>query len=163
MFKHSVSFEKKIGSSKKELWELISSAEHLNLVHPFCMSNESIHWDKQNSKDVLVYLNGMVYFRDFTSWDDENGYELMIGRKRGKKSRVVWKIKSDDKSVSLKITVFPYLLSNWPRIMSLIPYKFIISPLLKSYLKSVISGINYYLINQKPVKKNHFGKHIWFS
>ena len=163
MFIHSVSYEKKISSSKKELWDLISSPEHLNLVHPFCKSNESIHWDKKKSKDVLVYLNGMVYFRDFTSWEDENGYELMIGRKRGKKSRVVWKIKSDDKSVSLKITVYPYLLSNWPRVMSLIPYKFIISPLLKSYLKSVISGINYYLINQKPVEKNHFGKHIWFS
>ena len=160
---HSVSYEKKISSSKKELWDLISSPEHLNLVHPFCKSNESIHWDKKKSKDVLVYLNGMVYFRDFTSWEDENGYELMIGRKRGKKSRVVWKIKSDDKSVSLKITVYPYLLSSWPRVMSLIPYKFIISPLLKSYLKSVISGINYYLINQKPVEKNHFGKHIWFS
>tara|TARA_B100000925_G_C21983908_1_gene463625 strand:+ start:356 stop:847 length:492 start_codon:yes stop_codon:yes gene_type:complete len=160
---HSVSYEKKISSSKKELWDLISSPEHLNLVHPFCKSNESINWDKKKSKDVLVYLNGMVYFRDFTSWEDGNGYELMIGRKRGKKSRVVWKIKSDDKSVSLKITVYPYLLSNWPRVMSLIPYKFIISPLLKSYLKSVISGINYYLINQKPVEKNHFGKHIWFS
>jgi len=163
MFIHSVSYEKKISSSKKELWDLISSPEHLNLVHPFCKSNESIHWDKKKSKDVLVYLNGMVYFRDFTSWEDENGYELMIGRKRGKKSRVVWKIKSDDKSVSLKITVYPYLLSSWPRVMSLIPYKLIISPLLKSYLKSVISGINYYLINQKPVEKNHFGKHIWFS
>ena len=163
MFIHSVSYEKKISSSKKELWDLISSPEHLNLVHPFCKSNESIHWDKKKSKDVLVYLNGMVYFRDFTSWEDENGYELMIGRKRGKKSRVVWKIKSDDKSVSLKITVYPYLLSSWPRVMSLIPYKLIISPLLKSYLKSVISGINYYLINHKPVEKNHFGKHIWFS
>jgi len=163
MFIHSVSYEKKISSSKKELWDLISSPEHLNLVHPFCKSNESIHWDKKKSKDVLVYLNGMVYFRDFTSWEDENGYELMIGRKRGKKSRVVWKIKSDDKSVSLKITVYPYLLSNWPRVLSLIPFKLIIYPLLKSYLKSVISGINYYLINQKPVEKNHFGKHVWFS
>ena len=163
MSTHPVSYEKIISSSKKELWELISSPEHLNLVHPFCKSNESIEWDKKNSKDVLVYLNGMVYFRDFTFWDDENGYELMIGRKRGKKSRVVWKIKSDDKSVSLRITVYPYLFSNWPRIISLIPYKLIISPLLKSYLKSVIGGINYYLINKKPVEKNHFGKHIWFS
>ena len=163
MSTHPVSYEKIISSSKKELWELISSPEHLNLVHPFCKSNESIEWDKKNSKDVLVYLNGMVYFRDFTFWDDENGYELMIGRKRGKKSRVVWKIKSDDKSVSLRITVYPYLLSNWPRIISLILYKLIISPLLKSYLKSVIGGIDYYLINKKPVEKNHFGKHIWFS
>ena len=30
-------------------------------------------------------------------------------------------------------------------------------------LLAVISGINWYLINQKPVTKNHFGKHIWFS
>ena len=50
MSTHPVSYEKIISSSKKELWELISSPEHLNLVHPFCKSNESIEWDKKIQK-----------------------------------------------------------------------------------------------------------------
>jgi len=159
----SISYTKKISSSNEELWNLISSPEHLNLVHPFCKSNESIVWDRQNSKDILIYLNGMVYFRDFIEWNEGVGYTLMIGRKRGKKSKVIWKIFNKGNSLFLKITVFPYLLNNWPIVLKILPYFLIISPILKNYLSSVVGGINWYLINKKPVKKNHFGKHIWFS
>ena len=158
-----ISYTKKISSSHDELWNLISSPEHLNLVHPFCKSNESIVWDKQNSKDILIYLNGLVYFRDFVQWQDGVGYTLMIGRKRGKKSKVIWKIFNKGNSLFLKITVFPYLLNNWPIVFKILPHFLIISPILKNYLRSVTGGINWYLINKKSVKKNHFGKHIWFS
>jgi len=48
-------------------------------------------------------------------------------------------------------------------LISLLPYKFLINPKLKSYLNSVLSGINYYAVEQKPVPKNHFGNHKWFS
>jgi len=34
---------------------------------------------------------------------------------------------------------------------------------LENYLRSVIGGINWYLINKEPVSKNHFGTHPWFS
>ncbi len=38
-----------------------------------------------------------------------------------------------------------------------------IRPLLKKYLYSVVNGFEYYLQTGKPVSKNHFGAHPWFS
>ena len=111
----------------------------------------------------MVYLNGLIYFREFIVWDENKGYKLLIGRKRGKKSKVEWNITTQNNSVFLSITVYPYLLNSWPRLISYFPYILFIKPALKKYLSSVIGGINWYLINDKPIPKNHFGKHMWFS
>ena len=69
----------------------------------------------------------------------------------------------NNNSVFLTITVYPYLLNNWPKIISWLPFVFYIKPKLENYLNSVIGGINWYLINNKPVPKNYFGIHSWFS
>lgn len=158
-----VSLKMKIESSAENLWSLISKPANLNLIHPFCKSNKIIKWEKDNYQDVLIYLNGLTYFRDFIKWEKNKGYTLLIGRKRGQKSKVEWKITTIKKNTYLSITVHPYLLNSCPKFISFAPYYVIIKPILKKYLHSVISGINWYLINQKPVPKNHFGKHIWFS
>ena len=158
-----ITLKKKINSSSNDLWKLISEPEHLNLVHPFCRSNEIIVWNEKEHKDVLVYLNGLIYFREFIVWDENKGYKLLIGRKRGKKSKVEWKITTQNNSVFLSITVYSYLLNSWPRLISYFPYILFIKPVLKKYLSSVIGGINWYLTNDKPIPKNHFGKHMWFS
>ena len=55
-----ITLKKKINSSSNDLWKLISEPEHLNLVHPFCRSNEIIVWNEKEHKDVLVYLNGLT-------------------------------------------------------------------------------------------------------
>ena len=158
-----ITLKKKINCSSNDLWKLISEPEHLNLVHPFCKSNEIIVWNEKEHKDVLVYLNGLTYFREFIVWNENKGYKLLIGRKRGKKSKVEWNITTQNNSVFLSITVYPYLLNSWPRLISYFPYILFIKPVLKKYLSSVIGGINWYLTNDKPVPKNHFGKHMWFS
>ena len=158
-----VSQEKKIESSVKNLWDLISSPGHLNLVHPFCKTNEAIQWNKKIRKDMLVYLNGLRYFREFHKWDINKGYTLEIGTKRGKKSEVEWQIRSCKSETFLKISVKPYLFENYPRPIYNILFYLIVKPMLNSYLKSVISGINWYLVNKKPVPRNNFGKHFWFS
>ena len=54
-------------------------------------------------------------------------------------------------------------MDNYSKILSYLPYKFIVKPKLKTYLNSVIMGINYYLVKNKTVEKNMFGKHEWFS
>ena len=156
-------YKRKIDSTVDDLWKLIAKPGNLNLVHPFCKSNEIIKWDGVGSSDVLVYLNGLTYFREFTKWEINKGYTLLIGSKRGPKSKVVWEITRSDNLTYLSITVYPHLLNNWPKLFSFIPYAILIKPLLKNYLKSVTGGINWYLINKVSVPKNHFGKHIWFS
>ena len=54
-------------------------------------------------------------------------------------------------------------MNQYPKIMSFLPYLIYIKPMLKSYLNSVLMGINWYLKTKKPVSKNQFGKHKWFS
>ena len=57
-----ISFKKRINSSAEDLWKIITKPNHLNLVHPFCKSNEVIKWNGKDSKDVLIYLNGLTFF-----------------------------------------------------------------------------------------------------
>ena len=158
-----ISFKKKINSSIEDLWKIITKPNHLDLVHPFCKSNEVIKWNGKDSKDVLIYLNGLTFFRNFIEWNEKKGYTLLIGRKRGKKSKVVWEITNSKDSTFLKITVYPYLLNSIPKFLSYLPYKIFIGPILKNYLQSVVCGIDWYLTNKKKIPRNYFGKHIWFS
>ena len=113
---------------------------------------------------MLEYLNGLKYIRKFTKWSPLKGYELKIGKKDEKQSYVVWEIKEiDNTTCTLSITVYPHLLSKFPKIISYLPFKLIIKPKLYNYLFSVISGLKYYLENNEKVPKNNFGKHKWFS
>ena len=158
-----VSHEKEINSSVENLWDLISLREHLNLVHPFCKINEAIEWNQKAHKDMLVYLNGLRYFREFKTWKEKKGYTLIIGTKRGKKSEVRWQINSENKKTFLKISVKPYLFVNLPSPLYKVMFYVIVKPMLTKYLKSVLGGIDWYMTHKKPVPKNYFGKHIWFS
>lgn len=158
-----ISHVMRIDAPIEDLWSLITKPGNLNLFHPFCKSNEVTKWVGVGSKDVLTYLNGMTFFRDFIDWENKKGYTLLIGRKNGQKSKVEWKINSLDNEIFLSITVYPHLLNSFPRFITYLPYSLLIKPKLKKYLNSVISGINWYLVNKRPVPKNHFGKHAWFS
>ena len=89
-----IKVEKEIHANIKDLWEIISRDGNLNHVHPFCKDNYSISWDGINSIDVLEYLNGLKFIREFMTWEPEIGYSLLIGTKNGKKSYVVWEISS---------------------------------------------------------------------
>ena len=61
------------------------------------------------------------------------------------------------------ITVYPHFMRDNPKIISFLPYLFIVKPNLKRYLENVINGLNWHLIHSKPIPKNLFGKHKWFS
>ena len=113
--------------------------------------------------DVLEYLNGLKFIREFQTWNPGKGYSLLIGTKNGKKSYVEWKIRSKNKKQYLSITVYTHYMREYPKFISFFPYEFMIKPNLKKYLESVIGGINYYLTKNKTVPKNNFGEHNWFS
>ena len=162
-YKQAIQVVKEINSTKEELWDVISEPGHLELTHPFSKSHSVISWPGVESNDVLIYLSGLRYERYFTNWNEGKGYTLQIGGRKGKKSKVIWEISSEENNTFLSITIYPHFLANAPKFLSFLPYKLLLRPKLTSYLNSVLGGINYYLIEKEPVPKNHFGTHKWFS
>ena len=159
----SAQYRKKMSGSKEDVWKVISMQNNLNYVHPFCYKYEFILWDGEKSKDILVYLNDLTFIREFLTWEKNIGYSLIIGEKHKQKSYVEWKIDTINDDTYLTITVYPYFIKNSPKFITFFPYYLFVIPKLKSYLKSVINGIDYYIETKKPIPKNYFGKHSWFS
>tara|TARA_B100000927_G_scaffold118928_1_gene96170 strand:+ start:306 stop:770 length:465 start_codon:yes stop_codon:yes gene_type:complete len=149
--------------SVENLWEVVSSPNYLNNVHPFCKENSIIKWNHDHHEDKILYLNEKTYIRKFVSWRALKGYDLWIGDNNKDQSYVEWRLEKVGSRSKLTITVYPFLLSTWPRIFSFLPYFLYINIKLKSYLFSVLSGIDWYIKENTPVPKNQFGKHSWFS
>ncbi len=74
-----------IQSNVDIVWDVLSKDSHLDLVHPFCKTHKKIVWNKQEKKDMIEYLNGLIYYRTFYDWREKQGFKLMIGKKQGKK------------------------------------------------------------------------------
>jgi len=159
----SINLTKRINSRDKDIWNLISSPNNLELFHPFCKSNKVIKWPGKGSIDELTYLNDIKLIRNFIFWNENKGYELLIGRENGKKSLVKWEKKKKNNNNFLSITVYPHYMRNRSKIISFFPYFIFVKPNLKKYLESVLGGLDWYLKNKKTIPKNHFGKHKWFS
>ena len=149
--------------SVENLWKVVSSPNYLNNVHPFCKENSIIKWNNDHHEDKILYLNNKTYIRKFVSWRVLKGYDLWIGDNNKDQSFVEWRLEKVGSRSKLTITVYPFLLSTWPRILSFLPYFLYINIKLKSYLFSVLSGIDWYIKENTPVPKNQFGKHSWFS
>ena len=149
--------------SVENLWKVVSSPNYLNNVHPFCKENSIIKWNNDHHEDKILYLNDKTYIRKFVSWKALKGYDLWIGDNNKDQSFVEWRLEKAGNRSKLTITVYPFLLSNWPRILSFLPYFLYINIKLKSYLFSVLSGIEWYMKEKTPVPKNQFGRHSWFS
>ena len=149
--------------SVENLWKVVSSPNYLNNVHPFCKENSIIKWNNNHHEDKILYLNNKTYIRKFVSWRALKGYDLWIGDNNRDQSFVEWRLEKVGSRSKLTITVYPFLLSTWPRILSFLPYFLYINIKLKSYLFSVLSGIDWYIKENTPVPKNQFGKHSWFS
>ncbi len=161
---YSISVKKKINASTEDVWELISKPSNLELFHPFCKSNKTINWSGVGSRsDELIYLNNFKLIREFFKWKKNEGYKLLIGRRGGRKSLVVWEISNESTETFLTITVYPHFMREKPKIISFLPYALIIKPKMKMYLENVLNGLRWHLKYSKPVPKNLFGKHKWFS
>ena len=153
-----------IDAPKSVVWNAISSPGNLNDSHPFCKKNTVQNWPGEESVDTLEYLNGFVLIRKFQTWNEGEGYSLMIGRDGGRQSFVEWSISEiNEERTILKIRVYPHLLSDWNRIVGSLAYLFFIRPKLSKYLFSVTRGFKWQIKNKRRVPRNHFGKHPWFS
>lgn len=142
------------------VWDVVSSKNALELYHPFCLKNDVIEHKK---KDELIYLNGLTYIREFTTWQHNKGFELYIGKKNGKQSKVLWELKSIKNGCEIQITIFPYRTNKIAKLIYPFVSLFVIKPKLKIYLESVLKGLEYYLDHELKVEKNQFGTHPWFS
>ena len=145
-----------------DVWKVISAKESLELFHPYCLQNKVILWGNVKI-DEIVYLNGLTYVREFTSWKVNQGFELTIGKKDGKKSKVKWEIKKSGSGCLISITVWPYKSNKVHKILYPLVNVFILRPKLKRYLGFVLMGLDFYLTNKRVVKNNQFGRHPWFS
>lgn len=154
----------RIDVSSEKVWEVISSPGNLEYCHPFCESNPVDKWPGKDSIDYVCYYNGSKFVRNFTEWNEGIGYELNIGEKDGRKSKVVWWIdKIDDTSSYLNITIYPHDITRYPSFVKPIIYYLYIKPSLHKYLSSVLRGFQWYITTGKRVRKNQFGTHKWFS
>lgn len=162
-----IEVHQKIQSSKETVWNVISTAENLNLFHPFCKENKVILWDNENSKDSIEYYNGNTLVRFFTHWFEGEGYNLIIGKKNTAFAKVFWNITStnqDNCTISIRIDLFSDLiLSKYPSIFSGVISSLYLGPTMKKYLKSVVSGLKFYVEQNKVVQKNQFGTNRLFS
>lgn len=164
-FGRPIAVQRKIAAPAEEVWDAISMPGNLELCHPFCASNPVRSWPGPDSRDEVHYLSGWIFDRQFKHWINGSGYDLEIGRKGGgARSYVSWRISADDeRACTLKITVYPQRLQGWPRVLQWIPHWLRIRPFLKSYLGSVVRGVEWYVTRGEPVPRDQFGKHPWFS
>ena len=163
-YNFSIKHREEFNISSERIWKIISQESNLNLYHPFCKNNDIVSWNNESHHDILEYLNGVIIERKFVSWYEKKGYDLFIGRKNGRQSHVSWRIEdiSENKS-ALTIKVHPWMINQGNKILQFLPFQLFVKPQLKSYLKSVLKGLNWYTENGKPTPRNHFGKLSWFS
>lgn len=163
-FKWPVSVSQKIDVPPESIWAVIAKPGNLKDCHPFCEDNPVIEWPGVGSKDTIRYFSGWILQREFVNWLEGTGYDLTIGREGGRKSWVSWRIRNEeDGTGTLTITIYTHFLQNIPAVIRWLPYIFYVQPALHSYLESVVKGFEWFITTGKPVRKNQFGSHKWFS
>lgn len=164
IFKWPISVSREINAPVDQVWGAISRPGNLEDCHPFCDKNPVDVWPGPGAKDEIHYLSGWIMQRRFIKWIEGIGYDLEIGRPGGNQSFVSWRIKEvEEKQSILRISVYPHALQNLPVLVRWLPHHAYIKPQLRKYLQSVTRGFEWYIINDEPVPRNHFGYHPWFS
>ena len=163
-FKWPVTIQQRIAAEAEAVWEAISTPGNLETCHPYCLKNPVTSWPGDGAIDHVHYLNGLIYERRFRRWIDGVGYELEIGEKYKTVSYVSWRVASAGAGESvLRIAVYPHLLQSIPVWVRWIPHLVYVRPLLRSYLRSVVRGFQWYMVRGEAVPRNQFGPHVWFS
>ena len=159
-----VAATQKIAAPAEKVWQAISAPGHLEQCHPFCASNPVEHWPGPESRDEINYLSGLVYQRRFREWHEGTGYDLDILHKERLVANVSWRIRPiDNSNCVLRIQVTPKAIDRYPAAIRWLPYLVRIRPMLRSYLKSVTRGFEWFVTRGESVPRNQFGAHPWFS
>ncbi len=163
-FNFYVEHEHFFSTDVEKVWKVMETPSNLELFHPFCLKNPVLKWGNETAIDQIVYLNGVTLKRQFCSWEINKGYDLFIGRVGGRKSFVSWKLNIlSANKCKLTIKIYPHFLNQGNKWVQAPFFFIIIYPKLNAYLKSVLQGLSWYIKYKKPIKKNKFGSHDWFS
>ena len=150
----------KINSSKDLIINLIKSKNNLEKFHPFCLKNEVINWDKENSIDYVYYFSGKKYKRKFVKWNND-GYELEIYEDR-KLAKISWSVLVNDNQSIVSIQAKPYLPYK-SRFINRLVFHIYVKYMLNTYLNAVLRFLKFHIENNIIVKENQVGKHRWYS
>ena len=150
----------KINSSKDLIINLIKSKNNLEKFHPFCLKNEVINWDKENSIDYVYYFSGKKHKRKFIRWNND-GYELEIYEDR-KLAKISWSVLVNGDQSIVSIQAEPYLPYK-SKLINIIIFHIYVKYMLTSYLNAVLNGLKFYIENNIIVKEDQYGKHRWYS
>lgn len=157
---YSVSCSKKFNCGQDRLIKIIKEPGNLNLYHPFCKKNTPIHWPGDHATDELIYLNNKIFVRKINHWY-KNGYDLTITC-NNISADVQWRVLANKSGSSLEIKIYPGFLDKG-NILNFFSFYLYIRPKLRSYLKSILKGLDFYLTSNMKVQPNQFGRHVWFS
>jgi hypothetical protein len=129
--------------------------------HPFCASNPVAAWPGVGAQDTIHYLSGLVLHRQFTAWDEGQGYELEIGNSEWPVSRVRWELVATGAEESeLTISIWPSAFVGYSSALRWALHRWYLVPLLRRYLRMVLRGLDYYLTTGHEVAPNQFGR-VW--
>lgn len=147
-----------VPATREEVWQIISRPGSLIDYHPFCQSNPVEIWPGEGSRDRIYYYSGIVLRRDFKTWIDGVGYDLIASSEDGMRFKVIWRITTGENDHScLNLTIIPFLMQDSERRMK--QY----SRLLGRYLEQVSRGFEFYVRTGERVQRNQFGSHRLFS
>ena len=147
-----------VEATKEEVWQEISKPGNLVDFHPFCQSNPVEVWPGEGSRDKIYYYSGLVLEREFISWIEGEGYDLIARAEDGLQFKVYWRISEEEQGKScLNLTIRPYIMGHSDKRMRQF------SRLLAKYLDQVTQGFEFFMRTGKPVTRNQFGSHRWFS
>ncbi len=153
-----ISQSQSVEATKEEVWQEITKPGNLEDFHPFCQSNPVEIWPGEGSQDKIYYYSGLVLEREFISWIEGDGYDLIASAEEGMRFKVSWRITEEEQGLScLNLAISPYIMDNSEKRMK--QY----SRLLSKYLDQVLQGFEYYMNTGKTVARNQFGSHRWFS
>ena len=152
-----------ISCKKENVWECLEQAGHLEFFHPFCQVNKPLLWNDSEEKiDEIIYLSNLTYKRVFVKWNQDN-FTLFIHKDEKAIAKVSWFIQEKQNQSEVKIVVKPKANSLILRIIYPLLVPLYLKPKLKQYLKSVLTGLKYYIDNKQPTPRNLLGKHPWYS
>ena len=153
-----ITISQDVEASKEDVWREISKPGNLTDFHPFCQSNPVEKWPGKGSRDKIYYYSGLVLVREFINWVEGDGYDLIASADDGMRFKVSWRITEEEHNQScLNLSIRPFNMGNSEK------RRRQYSRLLGKYLDQVLQGFEYYMRTGKPVTRNQFGSHRWFS
>jgi hypothetical protein len=163
LLRSPITVHQAIAALPDEVWAVISAPGYLEECHPFCAANPVRVWPGTGSHDTIEYHNGRVVDRMFTMWLEGAGYDLEVTDVNGPLATVSWRIGAAGQGATLTIGLTPRFLRGVPAAVRWAPNLMFVRPMMRWYLRSVVRGVEWRVTTGRPVGRNQFGSHPWFS